>query len=135
MQLATKCAASIGKSSFCFGAHFVSRAGLGIRNENGVCAARDHRVPYLKQTRIQDIPLTTTLGRKTLLKHRKPISAVMTDYGWLVVICDDGSAWYKVTLNAEDPWSPMDPPIPGTRAAETDGPESAVVREYAGAYG
>ncbi len=39
-----------------------------------------------------------------MLNYRKPVSAIVTDYGWLVVICDDGSVWYKVTFNAEDSW-------------------------------
>jgi hypothetical protein len=70
-----------------------------------------------------------------VLNHRRPISAVVTDYGWLVVVCDDGSVWYRVSLHEEETWSPVTPPIPGTRAAEAEEPESAVVREFAGTYG
>jgi len=53
-------------------------------------------------------------------KYRKPISAVITDYGWLVVICDDGSLWYRLTLTREDTWEPLTPPIPGTAAEDAD---------------
>lgn len=67
-----------------------------------------------------------------MLKYRKPISAVMTEYGWLLVTCDDGSLWYRMSLRPDDPWERFNPPVPGTAAAEAGDSESAVVREYAG---
>jgi hypothetical protein len=42
--------------------------------------------------------------------------------------------WYKVTLNEEDPWSPLTPPIPGTAADDADVNESPAIAHMVGSH-
>jgi hypothetical protein len=42
--------------------------------------------------------------------------------------------WYKVTFNADDPWSPLNPPIPGSAAEDVEAPESPAIAQMVGSH-
>jgi hypothetical protein len=49
---------------------------------------------------------------------KKPVSAIETQNGHLIVVCDDGTVWLRVPEGQEtDPgWTELPPPIPGSSA-------------------
>ncbi len=54
---------------------------------------------------------------------RKPVAAVVTEDGAVVVVCDDGSLWLARSLGLGEGWHEQGP-IPGSQR-ETEGQKQA----------
>ena len=54
---------------------------------------------------------------------RRPVGIIQDNNDYIIAICDDGTMWLRVDGDDEsgDDWTELDPPIPGTPAAEGQG--------------
>ena len=51
---------------------------------------------------------------------RRPVGIIQNNTHYIIAICDDGTMWLRVDGDdvSDTEWIELDPPIPGTPAAE-----------------